>query len=165
MSDIPVILHYPLEDYTLLWAVNVQGRKVLDIGADRGSTASFFLRNGASKVICVEGDPEVFAELQANLPALKYAEAVCKYIQNSFDLEELLRISADVVKIDVEGAEQYLYGVAPWVIKLHSEYLIEIHTGYSNATEMSAFFQQLGYNVTMGAMVFPVWRIIHCKLY
>ena len=163
MSEIPVIAPDIPEDFSVLWPADYQGKTVLDIGADRGSTASYFLRNGARFVICVEGDPNKLRQLEANLPSLRNAKAVSKWISNSSDMTELLWLnSADIVKIDVEGAEQYLFGVDPYMIQLHPEYMVEIHPGV-NMDELINLFRQCGFDVTLGAKMWFFWHIIHCK--
>ena len=163
MSEIPVIAPYWPEDFSVLWPADYQDKTVLDIGADRGSTASYFLRNGARFVICVEGDPNRFRELEANLPSLRNAKAVFKWITSPSDMTELLWCnSADIVKIDVEGAEQYLFGVEPYMIQQHTEYMVEVHPGV-NIDEMVNLFRQCGFDVTLGAVLWFFYKIIHCK--
>ncbi|MEM2995027.1 MAG: hypothetical protein QXI91_03285 [Candidatus Bathyarchaeia archaeon] len=50
------------EDYDKHWNyLNFKGKKILDLGADYGSTASYFLWQGAKQVIAVERNEE-FAE-------------------------------------------------------------------------------------------------------
>jgi len=45
------------EDYNECWGcVSYKDKTVLDLGADYGSTVYYFLKNGAKKVIAVEGD-------------------------------------------------------------------------------------------------------------
>ena len=166
MSDIPVILPDVMENFSALWNVDCQGKDVLDIGADHGSTASYFLRQGANFVICVEGDPDKFNQLVANLPLLKRARAIYKWISNPEDMTEILWInSADIVKIDIEGAEKHLLGVSPYIIQHTPEYMIEVHIGVDIGAIIS-LFQQCGYDVTYGARSWlGNWQIIHCKKY
>ncbi len=163
MSQIPVIAPFVPEDFSVLWPADYHGKTVLDIGADRGSTASYFLRNGARFVICVEGDPNRYRQLEANLPSLQNAEAIFKWISNPSDIAELLWYYADIVKIDVEGAEQHLLSVDPCMIWLHSEYMIEVHKNIVSLDSMINLFRQYGYDVTLGARGFYAWQIIHCK--
>lgn len=164
MSDIPVIPPYCPEDFSKLWVADYNGKTILDIGADRGSTASYFLRNGAKYVVCVEGDPERYRLLEANLPSLRNATAIFKYINSPSDMQNILWInSADIVKIDVEGAEKYLLPLAPYTIQYHPEYMIEMHLGVS-MDAMVNLFQRSGYSVTYGARSWlGDWQIIHCK--
>ena len=164
MNEIPVILPYWSEDFSILWPADYQDKTVLDIGADRGSTASYFLRNGARFVICVEGDPYKFRQLEANLSSLRSAKAVFKWISSPSDMTELLWInSADIVKIDVEGAEQYLLGVEPYMIRQHPEYMIEVHKNIVSLDSIVNLFRQCDFDVALGARGFFAWQIIHCK--
>ena len=129
-----------------MWIADFQGKTVLDLGADRGSTASYFLRNGAKFVVCVEGNPNRYRELQANMPLLVNAEPVFMQIQSSEDLATLLTYNAEIVKIDIEGDEQYLLQVPSWLIQQHGTYLVEIHTlVHVDITNILKFFQQLGF--------------------
>jgi len=45
--------------------LHVAGKTVLDVGADYGSTADFFLEQGALRVVAVEADPKLFRRLAA----------------------------------------------------------------------------------------------------
>ncbi len=68
------------------------GKKILDIGAGCGETALFYLKHGAEKVVCVEGDPEALRILHRN-----------------FDNEPrviIVPLMLDHIKIDVDGAEE-----------------------------------------------------------
>jgi FkbM family methyltransferase len=55
------------EDYDSHWGfTSFKGKVVLDLGADYGSTAHYFLRRGARRVVAVEGDPRLAEELEEN---------------------------------------------------------------------------------------------------
>lgn len=163
-SEIPIITPYVLENFSALWPADYQEKTVLDIGADRGSTASHFLRNGARFVICVEGDPMRFRELEANLPLLRNAKAVFKWISSPSDMTELLCNFADIVKIDVEGAERHLLGVEPYIIRQHPEYMVEVHKNVISLDSIINLFRQCGFDVIMGTQGFFAWQIIHCRI-
>src|SRR3990170_8039302 len=50
-------LTYGPENYNVHWKyTSFKGKVILDLGADVGSTAKFFLKNGARRVIAVEGN-------------------------------------------------------------------------------------------------------------
>lgn len=149
------------EDFSKMWTVNVTEKTVLDIGADRGSTASFFLNRGASIVIAVEGNPNLFNELKQNAVILANCIPVFKYIQSGADMEHLLAYPADVVKIDVEGAEKYLLDINPAIILQHPSYMIELHR-IVDTIAIKNRFKQLEYKVTHVAAGWPIWEIIHC---
>ena len=68
------------------------GKNVLDIGAGCGETAQFYLKHGAQKVVCIEGDAKVLAILHRN-----------------FDDDSrvvIVPFMLDHLKIDVDGAEE-----------------------------------------------------------
>ena len=53
-----------LEDYNKMYGfLDYTNKKVIDIGADIGSTALFFLDKGANIVLAVEGNKERYKEL------------------------------------------------------------------------------------------------------
>lgn len=126
----------PMEDLEHHWGfVDWEGKVVLDIGADYGSTAYFFLTKGAKKIIAVEPHHEHryldlsyyprLCELAKKLPQI---HPVAKFITHAEDFEELLlNHDVDVVKVDCEGCEVFLLEVEPGVLRRASEYVIELH--------------------------------------
>ena len=78
------------EDYSHHWPVNVEGKTVIDLGADYGSTAYYFLSKGALRVVCVEGNPTLFRQLQANMRYLPNCIAVYKHLRSASDFAEVL---------------------------------------------------------------------------
>src|SRR4030042_374590 len=59
------------EDYNHHWGfADFKGKSVLDLGADYGSTAWFFIEKGAKLVVAVEGDHDRAATLATN--SVKY---------------------------------------------------------------------------------------------
>jgi predicted methyltransferase len=54
------------EDYSKHWKADFKGKVVLDLGADYGSTAFYFLQKGAREVIAVEGDRILALNLAKN---------------------------------------------------------------------------------------------------
>lgn len=116
------------EDYSQMWVMDVAGKTVIDIGADRGSTAAHFLRWGASKVICVEGSEEMCVQLLENLPLLQYrVDPVNLLVTDGETMTQALSYPAEIVKIDIEGGEEHLLGVSPEIIRGHEAYMIEFH--------------------------------------
>jgi hypothetical protein len=70
------------------------GRTVLDVGAGCGETALFYLKHGAKRVICIEGD-EIALEL----------------LVKNFGHDERVTIVPAIIdstKMDIEGAEENL---------------------------------------------------------
>lgn len=102
---------------------SLKGKVVLDVGACCGETAWYFLRLGASKVICVECDP-------VRVPIIKRNKSVAKLnievVAEPFKLEHLL-LPHDFVKVDVEGHETVLLDYLEQNGKL-KPCILEVHT-------------------------------------
>jgi hypothetical protein len=135
------------EDYNHHWGfTDFKGKTVLDLGADYGSTAWFFLKKGAKSVVAVEGDPERAKKLGAN--SVKYGFSSFEETINSpKDIERFLEnYQFDVAKVDIEGAEtnllncrnELLEKVPLWMIESHSDAL---------TLAISNRFEELGFNV------------------
>lgn len=119
--------HYPLN----WW----KDKTVLDIGADVGSTADFFLRKGAKKIIAVEGNEALYEQLVKNAEEIPGIVPILKFVKSAKDLqdvfEQALRMGpVDVVKLDCEGCEEHLYYVVPLeLIERFPAFVIETHGG------------------------------------
>jgi 16S rRNA G966 N2-methylase RsmD len=120
------------EDYNRHWGfADFKGKAILDLGADYGSTAWFFIKRGAKSVTAVEGDPGRAKTLAAN--SVKYGFTCIKeMITSPKNIEELLeRQQFDIAKVDIEGAEihllqckgELLKKVPLWMIESHSDEL------------------------------------------
>jgi len=104
-----------------------KGKNILDLGADYGSTVSYFLHKKAFFVTAVEGNHVFFIELKNRYEA--YPEVTCKevMIDSAKKMEELIHSGwFDFAKVDVEGAEKYLLQT-PTIIFI-PEWLIETHS-------------------------------------
>ncbi len=98
--------------------IDLRGKVVLDVGAGEGETAMFFLRHGASKVVCVESCVDANKHLavnERNHPGRIVA------ITDKFQLSQL-EIPHDFLKMDIEGYEEVLLGV-----KLETPAAVEVH--------------------------------------
>jgi rhamnosyltransferase len=117
------------EDYDSHWgAFFFWGKTVLDIGADYGSTVSYFLEKGAMKVIAVEPDADLFAQLVSNYGDDDDVVTLKMKVTKPDDFEELiLRFSPDLIKTDCEGCETLLAQVDEKILEKVPEYLIETH--------------------------------------
>jgi len=100
--------------------VDVKGMTVLDVGAGCLETAAFYLGKGASKIFCVEKDPDAFAlakENQQNNPSMNV-----ELINEPFSLKQL-ELPHDFLKMDIEAAEAALLKfdgkLGPCVIEAH----------------------------------------------
>jgi len=109
--------------------LNVLDRVILDVGADYGSTADFFLSQGAAQVIAVEGDERTFRRLKALAERREGLKAVHMRISSVVDWEELLtKYPAQVVKVDCEGPEGYLLEVDNRLFRRPLCWAVELHT-------------------------------------
>jgi hypothetical protein len=120
------------EDYNHHWGfTDFTGKAILDLGADYGSTAWYFLKKGAKLVVAVEGDPGRAQTLAIN--SSKYGFTSFEETINSpRDVERFLKnYFFDIVKVDIEGAEinllncssELLEKVPFWMIESHSDKL------------------------------------------
>jgi len=102
--------------------------RVLDIGADIGSTASFFLERGAKEVIAVEREKSLFVHLENN--ASQYPKITPVYLDvcSPEVIATLLEWHLpDIVQMDCEGCEINLMGVDKEVLRIPTMYIIEVH--------------------------------------
>ena len=134
------------EDYNKHWNyTSFVGKTVLDLGADYGSTADYFLLNGAKRVIAVEGDKELARKLYGNFGNDKRVVCIEKWISSGKDVNMLIeKYHPDIVKVDIEGAEKSLLDVDVAKVK---EWLIETHTKELYRM-ISKFFTQNGFKVS-----------------
>ena len=119
------------DDYDLHWPFGAEDARVLDIGADYGSTAYYFLRKGAREVVAVEGDPKQAFLLAVNARRMRKLGRVVPirgFVREPRQVDALiLRFDPDVVKVDIEGWERVLLECKllaqprEWWIEAHSE--------------------------------------------
>ena len=99
---------------------SLQGKVVLDVGAGCGETAYFYLKHGASKVICVECNEEALAYLRKNSSRNNWNIEI---VDHPFELSDINR-EHDFMKVDCEGGEVVLLSseqdLGPCVIEVHS---------------------------------------------
>jgi len=115
------------ESYDKHWNfTSFENKVILDLGADYGSTAYYFLRKGASKVIAVEGDPQLASKLKFNSQKFKKIVPIENFIDSSEKIEKLISdYHPDIVKVDIEGHEKLLTNIDVTKVK---EWLIEAHS-------------------------------------
>lgn len=113
------------------WAgIDWSNKRILDIGADVGSTAAYFLSQGALIVYAVEPNPPYFQQLQENARVYGDIIAIQKRIDSPQDLVDLLlETQPDIVKIDCETCELNLLGVDDTLL-CKFEFIIETHSNY-----------------------------------
>jgi hypothetical protein len=118
---------------------------VLDIGAEYGCTAEFFLSRGASRVIACEANPDWRLKLR------EWAEGKPVEVRgplNALNADELLGMRPDIVKVDCEGCEKHLLDVPDELFGQPKAWVIETHTR-SLYDVFSARLKRLGYTVRM----------------
>jgi hypothetical protein len=133
------------ENYDEHWGfTDFKNKVILDLGADYGSTAYYFLNKGALKVIAVEGDKYLAERLKLNFKDDPRVVPIYLEIKSGKDIEELIDMyHPDIVKVDIEGAEINILSVN---IRKVKEWLIETHTDeIYNA--LAEWFRMNGFNI------------------
>jgi len=157
---------YEGENFESHWGVfSFTGKVILDVGADYGSTAAFFLMRGAKRVIAVEPNPVYFKRLVSNFRLDPRVIPVQKEIQDSRDLENLIRrFRPNLVKTDCEGCEIHLIHVDPSVLRSVPEYLVETHghIGIMTRSKVRDLFSRIGY-IQGNYEVLPGLSVTHAK--
>lgn len=113
--------------------VDYKGKKIMDIGADWGRTADYFLQKGAKAVVAVEGAPFFYETLKENAKLLPGIIPVFLLIRHPDDFVDLIkRWSPDLMQVDCEGCEAHLFQVPDEIFSRVPEYLIETHSQRQN---------------------------------
>lgn len=136
------------ENYEEHWhGVDFLNKKLLDIGADIGSTARHFLSKGVSQVIAVEGSPKYYKELERYAGQETRVTSIPLWVGKPEDFANLiLTFKPDIAKIDCEHCERNLSQVSDVILRLVPTYLIEAHT-YILESSIIKRLQSLGYKV------------------
>lgn len=154
------------EDYDKHWGfTQMRGKIILDVGADSGSTASYFLDRGAKRVIAVSGRAE-YDGLVANVKKFGWENLVIPvncWISGVQDFVNLINnYRPDILKCDLDPEtreiklpEWYLFECPDEILRKVPEYMIEWHDNESpecvNPNHMLYVwperFEKLGYNV------------------
>ncbi len=154
------------EDYNVHWGqVSYQDKIVLDLGADLGSTASFFFEKGAKKVIAVESENVHWVKLIENYGNDPGVVCIKDYINSAKQIEDLiLKYNPDIVKVDIEDKEEHMGKMEDWITSLVPDYLIETH-GKKCFHIVRRYFTKIGYTVKIYAMTLPgdIILIIHAQ--
>ena len=139
---------YP-ESYEEHWAyTSFKGKTILDLGADWGSTAEWFLMKGARRVTAVEGNPNYYQQLRENFKEDPRVETVHRWIDSPEDLQELLvKYPTEIVKVDIEGAEVHIANTPPNLVGGPKEWLIEYHTPEIGEA-LRGLFERLGFRTS-----------------
>lgn len=109
--------------------VDYKGKKVMDVGADYGRTADYFLQKGAIGVVAVEGHPFLFEHLKENAKFLPGMIPIFLLIRHPGEFVDLIRRwSPDLMQVDCEGCEALLYRIPDEIFSRVPEYLMETHS-------------------------------------
>jgi len=155
------------ENYDECWGnTSYLGKTILDLGADYGSTAYYFLKKGAKKIVAVEGDTSLALKLARNYGKDPKVTCVQKWISNARDIEELIEsYPSDMVKVDIEGAEKHIANISLETLLSVKEWLIEVHTKQVY-DELSKKFLDSGFKVfVFNYNILGVYKIMHCCLH
>lgn len=137
----------------------------MDIGAEYGSTAAFFLEKGARKIIAVEADPALFHKLASNFHRNRKVIPIRLKVSAPDDIEDLIRrYRPDALKADCEGCEIHLAKVSLKSLTTVPEYMIETHShiGLETRPFIEKLFRKLGY-VYADYEVLPNVHVLHAK--
>ncbi|MHB8567542.1 MAG: class I SAM-dependent methyltransferase [Nitrososphaerales archaeon] len=117
------------DDYeTLYHGFCFDEKVVLDVGADYGSTAHYFLSKGAKFIVCVECNKYLFRKLVSDAKLIGHIEPIQMCVSNSEEYEQLIeRCRPQIAKVDCEGCEVYLCGVKDSALASIPEWIIETH--------------------------------------
>jgi hypothetical protein len=133
-------------DYARMYgSVDYSDAVVLDIGADYGTTAEWFLGRGARHVFVSERTEEWVEKLRAL--ALKDARVTVIAPLSEENAADTLRLTdPDIAKIDCEKCERFLLSVPADLLRRPRAWLMETHTGPLYEA-FGALFGSLGYTV------------------
>ena len=129
----------------------VKNKIVLDVGASIGDSSIYFILRGATKVIALEPDLELYSLAKKNIELNGFADKIeliragCSYIDRGdqvnskpplMTLQTILdnySIKPDVLKMDCEGCEyDVILSSSPHTLFNFSFLEIEYHYGYEN---------------------------------
>lgn len=121
------------ENYDSQWGkIDYTNKVVLDIGSNYGSTADFFLRNGAKQVICVDSSKKHIDKLHKHIEDFNWYDIVkAHYLRvdkNGHFSGLIYKYEPDVVKSDCEGCEVHLFNIPNEEFCKVPEYIIEVHS-------------------------------------
>lgn len=156
-------------DYELHWGlrppiIDYHNKVILDLGADFGSTAIFFLEHGAKQVIAVEGDNKLGKELIEGCKESSRIIPFHMFINSSKQIEQfILNYKPDIAKIDIEGYESCILEMKPKIVSLVQEWMIEYHSD-DLKEKLINFFQNLYYiHTRIPYICSGKWWVSHFK--
>ena len=142
-SNYQLFFHNEIEDMAPHWNyTKFKGKRILDLGADCGTTPSYFLHKGAISIIAVEGDPTYFKQLQSTFQNSPKVSCKQVWIDSVDKMESLITEGIDIAKVDIECSEILLLGTS--TITKIPIWLIEAHTTDIN-DKLTKHFQTHGF--------------------
>lgn len=132
-------------EYGLL---DVRDQVVLDLGAERGSTAQYFLAEGASKVLVSERDPKHVARLHAQADTDSRIVVLRPLLKPVLYERWMAAHQPSRVKCDIEGGEEHLLTCSRVAFRTPEAYTIETHSPALHAA-LVARLAECGYRVTI----------------
>jgi len=137
-------------DYTYR-NLDVQGKTILEFGAEVGSTASYFLRHGAERVISVEGNGNWYNRLVENAKQMDgRCEPIHLHLSNSADLEKLIKkYKPDILHMDIEGDEKYLLELSDELWDTIPIIDLEVHKDWNMLWEFVSRLFKLCYEINL----------------
>ncbi len=147
MSGSHKIIEDP-EGYEAHWGyADFKDKIILDLGADYGSTTSWFFQKGAKKIVAVECDRERFNKLLQNYGNDNDVVCIREKILSGVQIDDLIRkYNPNIIKFDIEGDEIHILELSKDEIASVKEILIEYH-GTGVLEKLSNFFTGMGFNV------------------
>lgn len=137
IDAIKVHLNTANEDFESLYGFfSYAGKTVIDIGAEYGTTAAYFLRKGAARVYAYEINPILKQELQNNFSGNKQV-----VIMDRWNGERLP--DADILKMDCEGCE---YLLTESQLQRFKKWIIGVHRPRRNMPKVLAMEEMLRRN-------------------
>ena len=137
------------EDYDICYIIpDYNGQTILEIGSDYGSTAYYFFGKGAKKVISIEENPALHKMALANKEEDENWTPICKKIENSEDLKELLfEHKPTLLHMDCELCETNLLDVPIEAFDGVEWLQIEIHNYAKLHNDFLLKFKDFGYTL------------------
>lgn len=120
----------PIETWEKHWGfVDFTGKRVMDVGADWGRTADYFLQRGAKIVIAVEGKASFYAKLLENSKIVEEIIPVHLSVGTPADFIKLIKVwTPELLQVNCERCEKNLFPIPDEVFSTVNEYLVETHT-------------------------------------
>ena len=127
--------------------LDYRNKTVLDVGADWGCTAKFFLSEGARSVIAVEKNKRFAIQLFLYSLYERRVKAIRMNVSRKENFISLFRrYRPDIVKLDCEGGERYLLDADDATFNCIPEYVMEVH-GKNLRNRFIRRFRHNGYSI------------------